>query len=61
MHRNDKVALQYAKGDQAFFSVSLAYIFTRDREVIPDRVATGEIETVIRDVLPALRFVPSDH
>ena len=36
----------------------MANIFARDREVVPNGLATGEIEAVILDISTALRFVP---
>ena len=61
MHHYDGVPLQQAERDQAFFTVSLANIFACNGEAVPDGVTPREIETVIFDVAPALRFVPSCH
>lgn len=61
MHHHDRITVQDTEGDQALFAVSVANIFARDREVVPNGLATGEIEAVILDISPALRFVPSGH
>ena len=61
MHHHDGITFQYTEGDQALFAVSVANIFARDREVVLNGLATGEIKAVILDVSPALRFVPSSH
>ena len=55
--QHNHVALQQAEGNQALLVVSAAHVFARDREVVPDRLTPDEIETVIFDVLPALRLV----
>ena len=61
MHHNDRITIQNAEGDQALFAISVANIFARDREVVPNDLATDEVEAVVLDVSPALRFVPSRH
>ena len=58
---HDCITFQPAKGDQTPFAVSMANIFARDREVVLNGLATGEIEAMILDVSPALRFVPGSH
>ncbi len=58
MHHNDGITSQNTEGDQALFAVSLTNIFARDREIVPNCLATDEIVAVILDVSPALRFVP---
>ena len=61
MHHHDGVTFQYTEGDQALFAVTVANVFARDREVVPNGLATGEVEAVSFNISPALCFVPSSH
>ena len=59
--QHNHIALQQTEGNQALLVVSAARVFARDREVVPDRLTPDKIETVIFDVLPALRLIPGGH
>lgn len=61
MHHHDRITFQHTEGDQALFAISLANIFARDREVVPNGLAIGEIQAVVLNVSSTLCFVPSCH
>ena len=54
-------ASQQAKADLARFALILPLVFTRDGEVVPNCIASGEVQPMILDVQFPLRFVPGEH
>ena len=59
--QDNRCAVQQTKGDQPLLTVRLPDVFTGDRKVVPDDFAPDEVNAVILDILPALRFAPGSH
>ena len=54
-------AVQDAETDLARFAIDLSDVLTGNREVVPNCIASGEVEPVLLDVELALGLVPCEH
>ena len=59
-HEHDDTVKQ-AKTLQSLFAVALALVLNRQHRCIEDHFAVHQINSMLRNVLSALRLVPSDH
>lgn len=59
--KHNHFAGQEAETDLARFAVVLAYVFTRDGEVVPYCIASGEVQPMLLDVELALDLVPCEY
>ena len=49
-NHHDHNSRQQAKTGEASFAIVLSYVFTRDSEVVPNCIASGEVKPVVLDV-----------
>jgi len=61
VNHHNHFSSQQAETDEARFTIVLSYVFTRDSEVVPNCIASGEVKPVVLDVQLALGFVPCKH
>jgi hypothetical protein len=61
VNQYDHFAGQQPEADLPGLAVVLPPIFTCDSEVIPNCVASREVQAVVLDVLLALGFIPCEH
>lgn len=61
VHEHYHLSFKQPERDQALFTVGVANVFARDREVVPDGITAGKVKTVICEVLLALLLVPRSH
>ena len=61
VNHDNHVICQLTKADQAHFAIVLPSVFTRDVEMILNRIASVEVKPVQFDVPPALDLVPCKH
>jgi hypothetical protein len=54
VNQNNHISRKNSKANQAFFAVILPFIFASYCEVVPDCIASNEIEAVLIYVEPAL-------
>ena len=50
IHQHDNRSVEEAESNHAFLTEILADVFARDREVVPNSFALGEIELVALDI-----------
>jgi hypothetical protein len=61
VNHHDHFAGQQPEADLPGLAVVLSPIFTCDSEVIPNCVASCEVQAVVLDVLLALGFIPGEY
>src|ERR1035437_2831624 len=61
VNHHNHFASQTAKADLARFAIIFSFVFTRNGEVVPNCIASGEVQPVLLDVQLALGFVPCEH
>ena len=61
VNHHNHFSSQQAETDEARFTIVLSYVFTRDSEVVPNCIASGEVKVVVLDVQLALSFVPCEN
>jgi hypothetical protein len=60
VNQHDHFASEETEANQSLLAVVLPLVFACDGEMIPNRIATLEIKSVVFDVEFSLGFVPSE-
>ena len=60
VNQHNHLTVQNAETHQTNLTVIFAFVFARNREVIPNRIAPNEIKSMILDVQFAFGFIPSE-
>ena len=60
VNQHNHLTVQNAETHQTHLTVIFPLVFARDREVIPNRIASNEIKSMILDVQFAFGFIPNE-
>ena len=61
VNQHDHLTVQYAETHQTNLTVIFPFVFARNREMIPNRIASSEVKSMVLDVLSAFGFVSNEH
>ena len=60
VNQHNHLTVQDAETNQTNLTVIFPFVFARNREVIPNRIAANEIKSMILNVQFAFGFIPSE-
>ena len=60
VNQHNHFTVQNAETNQTNLAVIFPVVFARDREMIPNRITSNEIKSMILDVQLAFGFIPSE-
>lgn len=61
INQHNRNISQQAETDKALLAIVLPLVFTRNGEVVPDRITSIEVKPMVLDVELALGFIPREH
>ena len=60
VNQHNHLTVQNAEAHQTNLTVIFPFVFARNREVIPNRIASNEIKSMVLDVQFAFGFITSE-
>ena len=60
VNQHNHLTVQNAETNQTNLTVIFPFVFARNREMIPNRITSNEIKSMVLDVEFAFGFIPSE-